>query len=245
MKHLLAVEPEGSRITELVGQLVVECDPVVEEQLRGTEIHRSNTPVFRRISPLKAVFQLSNCRLNLPPIPVLIGKSPEITRVDVDEALQRARAITYDFEALPFSAADCYRYWDIADTYAAVAADRATSLAEPTSRPTVFNLQLSLLIALLEEYTGSWASNTYQEYLEVAGELLRTPAMMIQLAIQEHDRQVEDAAERILAAGQQTLSDSLEDIVDIPGINVDTEAALSDGEAQRLHDQVQQQLDDI
>jgi len=63
--------------------------------------------------------------------------------------------------------------------------------------------------------------------------------------MQEHDRQVEDAAERVLTEGQQTLSDALEDIVDIPGIDVDTEAALSDREAQRLHDQVQQQLDDI
>jgi hypothetical protein len=75
--------------------------------------------------------------------------------------------------------------------------------------------------------------------------LLRTPAMMIQLAIQEHDRQVEDASERVLVEGQQTLSDALEDIVEIPGIDVNTEAALSDREAQRLHDKVQQQLDDI
>jgi hypothetical protein len=104
---------------------------------------------------------------------------------------------------------------------------------------------LSLLLALLEEYDGSWASNTHQEYLEVAGELLRTPAMMIQLAIQEHDRQADETTERVLAEGQQTLSDALEDIVDIPGIEVDTEAALSDQEAQRLHDQVQQQLGDI
>jgi hypothetical protein len=71
--------------------------------------------------------------------------------------------------------------------------------------------------------------------------LLRTPAMMIQLAMQEHDRQVKDAAERVLAEGQQTLSDALEG----PGIDVDTEAALSEREAQRLHDQVQQQIDDI
>jgi hypothetical protein len=63
--------------------------------------------------------------------------------------------------------------------------------------------------------------------------------------MQEHDRQVEDAAERVLTEGQQTLSDALEDIVEVPGIDVDTEAALSDREAQRLHDQVQQQLDDI
>jgi hypothetical protein len=163
--------------------------------------------------------------------------------VDVDRAVRQARAITYDFEALPFSPADCYRYWGIADKYAAIAADRATSLAEPASRPTVFNLQLSLLLALLEEYNGSWASDTYQEYLEVAGEVLRTPAMMIQLAMQEHDQRVNDATERVLAEGQQTLSDAIEDIVDIPGIDVDTEAALSDQEAQRFHDHVQQQLD--
>ncbi|MFC7173614.1 hypothetical protein ACFQL0_10200 [Haloplanus litoreus] len=62
----------------------------------------------------------------------------ETGMVDVDETLRRARAITYDFETPPFSAADCYRYWGIADTDAAVAADRATSLADPTSRPTVF-----------------------------------------------------------------------------------------------------------
>ena len=167
----------------------------------------------------------------------------ETRMVDVNEALRRARAITYDFEVLPFSAVDCYRYWGIADTYATVAADRATSLADPTTRPTVFNLQLSLLLALLEEYDGSWASNTHQEYLEVAGEVLRTPAMMIQLAMQEHDQQVNDSTKRILAEGQQTLSDALEDIVDIPGIDVDTEAALSDQEAQRFHDHIQQQLD--
>ena len=165
--------------------------------------------------------------------------------IEVDRTVRQARAITYDFDELPFSPADCYRYWGVAETYASVAADRATSLADPTTRPTVFNLQLSLLLALLEEYDGSWASNTYQEYLEVAGELLRTPAMMIQLAMQEHDRQVEDAADRVLAEGQQTLSDALEDIVDIPGIAVDTEAGLSDGQAQRLHDQVQHRLNDM
>jgi hypothetical protein len=165
--------------------------------------------------------------------------------IEVNRTVRQARAITYDFDDLPFSPADCYRYWGVAETYASVAADRATSLADPTTRPTVFNLQLSLLLALLEEYDGPWASNTYQEYLEVAGELLRTPAMMIQLAMQEHDRQVEDTADRVLAEGQQTLSDALEDIIDIPGIDVDTEAALSDGQAQRLHDQVQHRLDDM
>jgi len=109
----------------------------------------------------------------------------------------------------------------------------------------VFNLQLSLLIALLEEYTGSWASNTYQEYIETAGELLQKPAMMIQLAMQEHDRQVEDRRDCILPDGQQTLSDALEDIVDIPGIDIDAERALSDQQAQRLTDRIQRTLTEV
>ncbi|WP_049986469.1 hypothetical protein [Halobellus rufus] len=165
--------------------------------------------------------------------------------VKVDLAIRRTRAIAYDFDELPFDAATCYRYWGVANRYAEAAADRASTLASPSSRPTVYNLQLSLLIALLDEYEGSWASNTHQEYLEVAGELLRKPAMMIQLAMKEHDRQTDEREERVLPANQQTLSDALEDVVDIPGIEVDTEANLTDGAAQRLHDRVQHRLDDI
>lgn len=81
----------------------------------------------------------------------------------------------------------------------------------------MYNLQVSLLIALLDSYEGSLASDTHQEYLEVAGELRRKPTMMIQLALKEHDRQVEEPDERVLADDQQTLSDALEDIVDVPG----------------------------
>lgn len=69
--------------------------------------------------------------------------------------------------------------------------------------------------------------------------------MMIQLAMQEHDRQVEDTADRVLAEGQQTLSDALEDVVDIPGIKVDTEASLSDQEAQRIQNQMQHTFDEL
>jgi len=165
--------------------------------------------------------------------------------IEVDTAIRRTRAIAYDFEDLPFSVEDCYTYWGIAFKYAERAADRAISIAKPSSRPTVFNLQLSLLIAVLQEYEGSMASDTYQEYLEVAGELFRKPAMMIQLAMQEHDRQTDDPDERVIPEDQQTLSDALDDIVDIPGITVDSEADLSDGAAQRLQDRVQRRLDDI
>ena len=165
--------------------------------------------------------------------------------VKVDLAIRRTRAIAYDFDELPFDTATCYRYWGVANRYAEAAADRATTLASPSSRPTVYNLQLSLLISLLDEYGGSWASNTHQEYLEVAGELLRKPAMMIQLAMKEHDRKTDKPEERVLPAAQQTLSDALQDVVDIPGIEVDTEANLTDGAAQRLHDRVQHRLDEI
>jgi len=165
--------------------------------------------------------------------------------VDVDHAIRRTRAIAYDFETLPFDAATCYQYWGVAARYAEAAADRATTLASPASRPTVYNIQLSLLIALLDSYEGSLASDTYQEYIDVAGELLRKPAMMIQLALKEHDRQVEEPDERVLADDQQTLSDALEDIVDVPGIEVDTEVDLSDSGAQRLHDRVQRKLGEL
>jgi hypothetical protein len=59
---------------------------------------------------------------------------------------------------------------------------------------------------------------------------------MTRLAMQEHDRQVKDAAEQVLAEGQQTLSDAFEDIIKIPGIKINIEATLSDGEVQRLKD---------
>jgi hypothetical protein len=69
--------------------------------------------------------------------------------------------------------------------------------------------------------------------------------MMIQLALKEHDRQVEEPDERVLPDDQQTLSDALEDIVDVPGIEVDTEADLSDRQAQHLHTRILHSLDDL
>lgn len=169
----------------------------------------------------------------------------DVRMITVDEAIRQTRAIAYDFEELPFGAEDCYEYWGVARTYATAAAERATALAKPTTRPTVFNLQLSLLITLRESYEGSMASDTFQEYLEVAGELLRKPSMMIQLALKEHDRQTVDQSDRILPNDQQTLSDTLEDLAAIPGIDVDTEIDLSDQQAQRLQNRVQRTFEDL
>jgi hypothetical protein len=79
----------------------------------------------------------------------------------------------------------------------------------------------------------------------VAGELYRKPSMMIQLAMKEHDRQADDKDEKVLSDNQQTLSDALEDIVDIPGIDVNTEVDLSDQEAQRVQNRIQRTFDEI
>jgi hypothetical protein len=58
----------------------------------------------------------------------------DLRMVEVDRTIRRARAFAYEFETLPFSTTDCYRYWGIAETYASVAAERATTLAESASR---------------------------------------------------------------------------------------------------------------
>ena len=161
--------------------------------------------------------------------------------VGVDHAIRRTRAIAYDFETHPFDAATCYGYWGIAEKYATVGADCATSLASHPDRPTAFNLQLSLLIAVLEEYDGLGLRHL-AGVLEVAGERLQIPVMMIQLAMREHDRQTTEAAKCVLDERQQRLSD---DIIDSPGIEVDTEAVFSGLEAQRIQDYVQEQLDNL
>jgi hypothetical protein len=63
--------------------------------------------------------------------------------------------------------------------------------------------------------------------------------------MQEHDRRTDDDSQRVLPENQQTLSDSLEDIVDIPGISVDTEADLTDQQAHKVQDRLQRRLGDV
>ena len=70
------------------------------------------------------------------------------------------------------------------------------------------------------------------------------------MALMEHDRQAkETGAKTQLPADQQSLSDSIDDLVDVPGLNANTEVDLSNVEAQRIQDDVsgslQQALDDV
>ena len=104
----------------------------------------------------------------------------------------------------------------------------------------MFNIQISLLTLLLGKYNRSVASTSYKEYLEVAGELLRKPAMVIQPAMQEHSRRTEDDTQRVLPENQQTLSEALEDIVDTPSISVDLEVDLTDQQTHRVRDRLQE-----
>lgn len=161
----------------------------------------------------------------------------------VDDYLVRARAIAINFEDLPYDVPNFYAYLGIPDTYAETASERAGRIAEPETRPTLWNLQLSLLVALDAGYGGSRASDTFQAYNEVAQQLLFQPGKSIQMAAREHDLQA-DADDPSIAPDQQTLSDALGEAFAIPGVEAANEADLSHVDAQRMQDSIQQSLDD-
>jgi hypothetical protein len=115
----------------------------------------------------------------------------------------------------------------------------------PHPKPSLWNLQLSLKLALLENFNGAHASSTYQEYQEVAGQILRFPGQQLELAIEEYERQRDDddeSAETLLAEDQQTLADSVDDISELPAVG--TEEDISDREAQDISRRVQRRLGD-
>jgi hypothetical protein len=167
----------------------------------------------------------------------------------VDRAILRSRAVAIDFDDVPYSIAEFYTYLGIPAMYADEAAERASTFASPSSQPTLWNLQLSLLVAIDALFDGSPASDTYLDHNEVAQQILRQPALSIQLAADEHDRQTDEPADQQLPAGQQTLSDAIEDLAAIPGVSADTEADLDAVDAQRIQDGVsdglQQRLDHL
>lgn len=159
---------------------------------------------------------------------------------DINKEITRARVVAMDFEELPFSITEFYQYLGIKnETYAEKAADRATALADPPERPTLWNLQLSLKLAILDNYSGSKAGATYQEYQELAGEILRHPATQITLAKEQHQLESDTDDTETLDAAQQTLGESLQDVMDLTGV---TENRLNPTEAQKIEQRVQQRL---
>jgi hypothetical protein len=115
----------------------------------------------------------------------------------------------------------------------------------PHPAPSLWNLQLSLKVALLENYQGACASSTYQEYQEVAGQILRFPGQQIQLALEEYERQRNDddeSAAPLLPENQQTLAESVDNIAELPGVTTETD--LSNREAEKVTERVQRRLGD-
>lgn len=183
-------------------------------------------------------------------VPIIEWHESVLTKLErlatnINDEIRRARRKVINFETYPFDIAGFYTYLGIPDEYANAAADRAASLAAPGTKPTLWNLQLSLKLALLDEFQGSRAGDTYQEYQEVAGQILRFPGQQIELALEEYEAQRQDddeSADPLLPEDQQTLADSVDDITDLPGVG--TEKDLSDKEAEKITERVQRRLSD-
>lgn len=161
--------------------------------------------------------------------------------------LARARMLTLKFNTLPFSVTDFYEYLGFSGSIAEQAADRATALANPSGQPTLWNLQISLKIALLKAYGGERGSSRFQELAEVAGKLVRQPKQQLRVAIKAYQRDAdsddeEDDAE-ILPDSQQTLGDTLDDLEDFDDMEGFDLSDIAAGQAQQVQETVDRQID--
>lgn len=160
----------------------------------------------------------------------------------INQNIVRARLVALDVEQLPFEIEDFYRFIGIKnDKYCEKAAERARTLADPPTQPSLWNLQLSLKLAILDHYEGAKAGDTYQEYQEIAGQILRYPSTQLQMALEqyEYENDGDDDDESLIDDEQQTLAESLEDVMDLTGV---TETQLDATEAQKIENRVQQRL---
>lgn len=162
----------------------------------------------------------------------------------ISAELLRSRAIALDFSEFPFSIEDFYTYLGVPATYAEPAADRAKNFAADLEKPTIWNLQLSLLRVLDADFAGTPGSRRLVELQEVSRDILQSPGYSVQLAFREHDLQSDDD-EQLLPENQASLSDSVDDIADLPGIDTTDESALSNAEAAAAQESVQSRLSAI
>jgi hypothetical protein len=173
----------------------------------------------------------------------ILAKIDSLTET-VNTEIVRARLVALDMTELPFEVEQFYRYIGIGnDSICEAAAERARAFADPATEPTLWNLQLSLKLALLDNYQGAKASQTFNDYQELAGSILRYPATQLQAALEQHRKEAaaddEAADEPVVDDAQTTLAESLSDITDITGI---TETALDATDAQQAEQRVQQRL---
>jgi hypothetical protein len=159
----------------------------------------------------------------------------------ISKDVMRSRIIALDFDELPFTIEDFYGYLGIPDKYASEASERAASLASPATEPSLWNLQLSLKLALLDHFEGAKGGDSYQQYQEVAGQLLVSPAQQVQIALTgyENDQDEDDEEGELVDVDQMTLGESLDDILDLPGVS-EEDLELTDSE--RINARVQQRL---
>jgi hypothetical protein len=164
----------------------------------------------------------------------------------VSAELLRSRAITVNFEELPFDTQAFYELPGIPATYASDAADRAKALAATDTAPTLWALHISLLAALRDGWSGNNVSADLEGYRSLAQQLIQQPAYAIQVALREYDLQTDDDDDDgVLPDDQQMLSDAIEDLAPLDGITAETEADLSDTEAQQIQDTLQQTLNGL
>jgi hypothetical protein len=101
-------------------------------------------------------------------------------------------------------------------------------------------------MAILQDYSGSKASDRYSEFQEIASQIMRFPSQQIQLALEEWQiQQMDDpeSDEQILPEDQQTLAESVEDIAELPGVRTEEELSVED--AQALEDGIQHRLPEM
>ena len=166
---------------------------------------------------------------------------------EINKDIKQARQYAIDFSNYDLNIEQFYEYLGIEnESYVEAAADRARRFSNTPSKPTIWNLHLSLKTALLNNYTHSLAGDTYQSYQEIAGQLLQQPALKLSIALSEHKRQQRKDNEESPAdqrdENQISITESLSEILEHDAV---TESDLSLSESEALQEQVNEQIETI
>jgi hypothetical protein len=104
---------------------------------------------------------------------------------------------------------------------------------------------VSLKLILIDEYRGSKAADRYQEYQEIASQILRFPKNQVKLALRQWktERAEEKAEETADSESDLPETQEIDDVEELPGVT--TEDELSVHSAQQVDQRVQQRLTDI
>lgn len=165
----------------------------------------------------------------------------------INENIKTARQYAIDFSEFEMEIEDFYRILGIEnETYCEAAAKKARRFANVSSKPTVWNLHLSLKTALLENCESDMAGDTYQAYQELAGELLQNPALKLSISLAEFKREQQEDSEKspeeLRDEDQISITESFEDLLQHGGIQ---ESDLSLRESEEYQEQVDERIKNI